>query len=71
MSETENTSSDNLLLASTREIKKFIVKDLFCRKWTKKDISMSRREKFEFEKTQVPIDLHLPYHKLLEQIIDV
>ena len=47
--ETENTPTDDLLLASTSEIEKFTVKNSLLRNWTKNDIPIAQQEKIEFK----------------------
>lgn len=64
--ETENTSTDDVLLASTPEIEKFTVKDSLPRKWTKKDFPVAQQGKFEFENTQAPVGVDLALHKFFE-----
>ena len=43
--ETENTSTYDLLLASTPKIVKYTAKDSLPQKWTKKDIPVAQQEK--------------------------
>ena len=54
------------ILATIPESENFTVKDSLPRKWTRKDISIARKDKIEFENTQAPTDVDLAPHKFFE-----